>query len=110
MPTYEICVFTSSRMRTYKKRGVGSRTSLQQFHATFASYARLGATMTVIVEVLVANEVYSRTHELRALTPRPVRKLAILTCMDTRLSILTLDLTTGDDHIIGNADSIGNQD
>jgi len=40
--------------------------------------------MSVIDEVLAANEVYSRTHELRRLTPRPERKLAVLTCMDTR--------------------------
>ena len=41
--------------------------------------------MSVIDEVLEANEIYARTHELRHLTPRPARKLAILTCMDTRL-------------------------
>src|SRR5258708_3327153 len=46
--------------------------------------------MSVIDEVLAANEIYSRTHELRKLTPRPERKLAVLTCMDTRLSIRTL--------------------
>ena len=35
--------------------------------------------MSVIDEVLAANEVYARTHELRKLTPRPERKLAVLT-------------------------------
>jgi carbonic anhydrase len=39
--------------------------------------------MSVIDEVLIANELYARTHELRKLTPRPERKLAVLTCMDT---------------------------
>jgi len=52
--------------------------------------------MTVIDEILEANEIYARTHELRPLTPRPARKLAILTCMDTRLSIRTMGLKTGD--------------
>ena len=66
--------------------------------------------MSVIDEVLVANEVYSRTHELRRLTPRPERKLAILTCMDTRLSIRTLGLKTGDAHIIRNAGGIVTDD
>src|SRR6516162_1154432 len=66
--------------------------------------------MSVIDEVLIANEVYSRTHELRALTPRPVRKLAVLTCMDTRLSIRTLGLKTGDAHIIRNAGGIVTDD
>src|SRR6266581_8724745 len=66
--------------------------------------------MTVIDEVLEANEIYARTHELRPLTPRPARKLAILTCMDTRLSIRTLGLKTGDAHIIRNAGGIVTDD
>src|SRR5277367_4589470 len=66
--------------------------------------------MSVIDEVLTANEVYSRTHELRALTPRPARGLAVLTCMDTRLSIRTLGLKTGDAHIIRNAGGIVTED
>src|SRR5437899_6390500 len=66
--------------------------------------------MSVIDEVLVANEVYSRTHELRRLTPRPERKLAVLTCMDTRLSTRTLGLKDGDAHIIRNAGGIVTDD
>jgi carbonic anhydrase len=66
--------------------------------------------MSVIDEILAANEVYARTHELRPLTPRPQRKLAVLTCMDTRLSIRTLGLKTGDAHIIRNAGGIVTDD
>ena len=66
--------------------------------------------MSVIDEVLQANEVYSRTHELRGLTPRPERQLAVLTCMDTRLSTLTLGLQNGDAHIIRNAGGIVTDD
>ncbi|HEX4003141.1 MAG TPA: carbonic anhydrase [Candidatus Acidoferrales bacterium] len=66
--------------------------------------------MAVIDEVLAANEVYSRTHEFRHLTPRPERKLAVLTCMDTRLSIRTLGLKEGDAHIIRNAGGIVTDD
>src|SRR5712672_3696004 len=66
--------------------------------------------MSVIDDVLQANEIYSRTHELRKLTPRPERKLAVLTCMDTRLSIRTLGLDTGDAHIIRNAGGIVTED
>ena len=66
--------------------------------------------MSVIDEVLQANEIYARTHELRPLTPRPQRKLAVLTCMDTRLSIRTLGLKTGDAHIIRNAGGIVTDD
>jgi carbonic anhydrase len=66
--------------------------------------------MSVIDEVLAANETYARTHELRKLTPRPERKLAVLTCMDTRLSIRTLGLRTADAHIIRNAGGIVTDD
>jgi carbonic anhydrase len=66
--------------------------------------------MSVIDEVLSANAIYARTHELSRLTPRPARKLAILTCMDTRLSIRTLGLKTGDAHIIRNAGGIVTDD
>jgi carbonic anhydrase len=66
--------------------------------------------MSVIDEVLAANEFYARTHELRKLTPRPERRIAVLTCMDTRLSILTLGLKTGDAHIIRNAGGIVTDD
>ena len=66
--------------------------------------------MSVIDEVLAANEIYSRTHELKRLTPRPERKLAVLTCMDTRLSIRTMGLKEGDAHIIRNAGGIVTDD
>jgi carbonic anhydrase len=66
--------------------------------------------MSVIDEVLAANEIYSHTHEFRHLTPRPTRKLAVLTCMDTRLSIRTLGLKEGDAHIIRNAGGIASDD
>jgi len=68
------------------------------------------AAMGVIDDIIAANEIYSRTHELRKLTPRPERKLAVLTCMDTRLSIRTLGLKTGDAHILRNAGGIVTED
>ncbi len=66
--------------------------------------------MSVIDEVIEANRIYAQTHELRRLTPRPERKLAVLTCMDTRLSILTLGLKAADAHIIRNAGGIVTDD
>lgn len=66
--------------------------------------------MDIIDEILVANREYAKTHELRRLTPHPERKLAILTCMDTRLSIRTMGLKTGDAHIIRNAGGIVTDD
>jgi len=68
------------------------------------------AGMSTIDEVMAANEVYSRTHELRRLTPRPARKLAVLMCMDTRLSIRMMGLVEGDAHIIRNAGGIVTDD
>ena len=69
-----------------------------------------GGTMSVIDEVLAANEVYSRTHVMRKVNPHPERKLAVLTCMDTRLSIITMGLKEGDAHIIRNAGGIVTED
>jgi carbonic anhydrase len=66
--------------------------------------------MSVIDEIIAANEIYARTHELRKLTPHPERKIAVLTCMDTRLSIRTLGLKVGDAHIIRNAGGIVTED
>lgn len=66
--------------------------------------------MSVIDEILQANSIYAQTHEVRRLTPRPERKLAILTCMDTRLSIRSLGLRTADAHIIRNAGGIVTDD
>jgi carbonic anhydrase len=66
--------------------------------------------MSVIDEVIEANRIYAQTHELRRLTPRPERKLAVLTCMDTRLSIVTLGLKAADAHIIRNAGGIVTDD
>jgi carbonic anhydrase len=66
--------------------------------------------MSVIDEVLEANAIYARTHRLSHLSPRPRRRLAVLTCMDTRLSKQTLGLATGDAHIIRNAGGIVTED
>ena len=66
--------------------------------------------MSVIDEILQANEIYAQTHQPRQLSPRPERKLAILTCMDTRLSIRALGLRTADAHIIRNAGGIVTED
>jgi len=66
--------------------------------------------MSVIDEVLAANEIYAHTHELRAIAPRPARKLAVLMCMDTRLSIRALGLKPGDAHILRNAGGIVTDD
>lgn len=63
--------------------------------------------MSTIDEVLKANEKYAQTHRKnRDLSPRPTRRLAVVTCMDTRLTKQTLGLDDGDAHIIRNAGGI----
>jgi carbonic anhydrase len=66
--------------------------------------------MSVIDEVLTANASYAKTHRLAGLSPRPRRRLAVLTCMDTRLSKHTLGLAVGDAHIMRNAGGIVTDD
>lgn len=66
--------------------------------------------MSVIDEVVWANQEYARYHRLAHISPRPRRKLAVLTCMDTRLSRATLGLAEGDAHILRNAGGIVSED
>jgi len=66
--------------------------------------------MSVIDEVVQANQEYARYHRLAHVSPRPRRKLAVLTCMDTRLSRATLGLAEGDAHILRNAGGIVTED
>src|SRR4051795_224162 len=66
--------------------------------------------MSTIDEVLLANEKYAQKHKIRRLSPRPTRHLAVVTCMDTRLTKQTLGLDDGDAHIIRNAGGIVTDD
>jgi carbonic anhydrase len=67
--------------------------------------------MSVIDEILVANENYARGFSLGHLFMPPARKLAVLACMDARLTLeQLLGLKTGDAHIIRNAGGIVTED
>jgi carbonic anhydrase len=67
--------------------------------------------MSVIDEVLAANETYTRSFQLGHLAMPPARKLAILACMDARLTVeQMLGLKTGDAHIVRNAGGIVTED
>lgn len=60
--------------------------------------------MSVIDEVLKANEQYAKNFRLGTLPMPPGRKLAVVACMDARLTVSQLlGLKTGDAHIIRNA-------
>lgn len=66
--------------------------------------------MGVIDEIVAANEKYATGHEVQHLSPKPRRRLAIVSCMDTRLTQRTLGLQDGDAHIIRNAGGIVTDD
>jgi carbonic anhydrase len=67
--------------------------------------------MSTIDEALLANESYAREFKLGHLPMPPARKLAIVACMDARLTVeQVLGLKTGDAHIIRNAGGIVTED
>jgi len=66
--------------------------------------------MSVIDEALKANEEYAKSHNPLHQSPVPKRRLAVLTCMDTRLSYASLGLKQGDAHFIRNAGGIVTED
>ncbi len=66
---------------------------------------------SVIDEVLRANDYYANTYSLKYLTSEPVKKLAVVTCMDVRTTVeQMLGLRVGDAHIIRNAGGIVTDD
>src|SRR5260370_36879736 len=67
--------------------------------------------MSIIDEALKANEEYSKSSKLCYLPMPPAKKLAIVACMDARLTVEpALGLNTGDAHIIRNAGGIVTED
>jgi carbonic anhydrase len=67
--------------------------------------------MGVTEEVLKANEDYARNFKPGHLPMPPRRKLAIVACMDARLTVeQVLGLQTGEAHIIRNAGGIVTED
>jgi carbonic anhydrase len=67
--------------------------------------------MSVTDEVVAANRQYAQDFKLSDLPMPPARKLAIVTCMDARLTVeQALGLKTGEAHIIRNAGGIVTED
>lgn len=67
--------------------------------------------MSVIDDVLKENEAYARNFNLGNLAMPPARKLAVVACMDARLTVSQLlGLKTGEAHIIRNAGGIVTED
>jgi len=69
------------------------------------------ATMAVYEETLEANQQYARSFSLAHLEMPPARKLAVVACMDARLTVEQfLGLKTGEAHIIRNAGGLATDD
>ncbi len=67
--------------------------------------------MSAIDDALKANDNYARTFNSGGLTMPPAKKLAVVACMDARLTIEPmLGLKTGEAHIIRNAGGIVTED
>ncbi|HUJ41039.1 MAG TPA: carbonic anhydrase [Candidatus Acidoferrales bacterium] len=67
--------------------------------------------MSIIDDALKANESYSNNFRLGNLLMPPAKKLAVVACMDARLTIEPmLGLQTGEAHIIRNAGGIVTED
>jgi carbonic anhydrase len=67
--------------------------------------------MSVIDEALTANDYYAGHFKLGHLPMPPSRKLAVLACMDARLTVeQILGLNTGDAHVVRNAGGILTED
>ena len=67
--------------------------------------------MAVIEEVIKANENYAQNFTIGDLPMPPGRKLAVVACMDARVTVEeVLGLKTGDAHIIRNAGGIVTED
>ena len=67
--------------------------------------------MSVIDDTLKANEKYAQAFNLGNLPMPPARKLAIVACMDARMTVeQMLGLKTGEAHIIRNAGGVLTED
>jgi carbonic anhydrase len=67
--------------------------------------------MSELVKLLTSNEVYSKDFKHSGLAIPPSKMIAIVACMDARLTIENvLGLSTGEAHIIRNAGGIATDD
>jgi carbonic anhydrase len=66
--------------------------------------------MSAIDRAVAANRHFTINYDPSQVSPRPRLKLAVLTCMDTRISYKSLGLEPGDAHMIRNAGGIVTDD
>jgi carbonic anhydrase len=66
--------------------------------------------LSAINRVLEANQQNAIHYDPKKVSPYPHLRLAVLTCMDTRISLPSLGLKVGDAHMIRNAGGIATED
>ncbi len=67
--------------------------------------------MSVIDDVLANNRLYVASHGHRELPTEPQLRLAVLTCMDSRLDLFgALGLDLGEAHLVRNAGGLASDD
>ncbi|SDF46048.1 carbonic anhydrase [Limimonas halophila] len=67
--------------------------------------------MSAIDDALANNATYAQRFDQGGLTAPPRKQLAVLTCMDARLTVSEmLGLETGDAHVIRNAGAVATED
>lgn len=66
--------------------------------------------MSAINRVLEANRHNAISYDPSKVSPHPRLRLAVLTCMDTRISLPSLGLAVGDAHMVRNAGGIATDD
>lgn len=67
--------------------------------------------LTAIDQVLRAHQSFTRHFDLQNLGPQPMRRLAVVTCMDARIPVESmLGLQPGEAHVLRNAGGIVTED
>ncbi len=73
--------------------------------------AATGSATRVFDELMERNKGYAKRFDLGHLQTPPIKKLVILTCMDSRMDLeQLLGLSVGDAHMIRNAGGIATED
>lgn len=82
------------------------------WHGNGRCQAHKPAGSSRAVDALIrANQIFSRRFDLQGLAARPLRKLAVVTCMDARLPVdRLLGLKPGEAHVIRNAGGLVTED
>jgi carbonic anhydrase len=74
------------------------------------SLPKYGGALSTIDKVLRRNAEFALNYDPEFISPRPRMKLAVLACMDTRITLAALGLKPQDAHFIRNSGGIVTED